>query len=119
MGHLATDPELKTTTNGIAITNFKIATNRDWKSSDGERHEATDYHKIIAWRKLANICAEHLKKGSSVYLEGRLMNHKYQDKDGIDRISTEIVADDIHFISYKKNKQSEEVNLVAVSSTPA
>lgn len=114
MGHLAADPEVKSTTNGISVATFKIATNRDWKSSDGERHEATDYHKIVAWRKLAEICGQHLKKGAGVYLEGRLMNHKYQGKDGKDRLSTEIVADIIHFISFKKNKDAQEVNLIEV-----
>lgn len=114
MGYLATDPEVKATNSGISVAHFKIATNRDWKSSDGERHEATDYHKVVAWRKLADICGQHLKKGSGVYLEGRLMNSKYQDAEGKDRTSTEIVADLIHFIGFKKNKDRAEVNLIEV-----
>jgi single-strand DNA-binding protein len=114
MGHLATDPELKATTTGTSVAKFKIATNRDWKTSDGERHEATDYHKIIAWRKLAEICSQHLKKGAGVYLEGRLMNRQYTDKEGRDRSITEIVADTINFITLKKTRDAEEVNLVEV-----
>jgi single-strand DNA-binding protein len=114
MGHLATDPELKATTTGTSVAKFKIATNRDWKTSDGERHEATDYHKVIAWRKLAEICSEHLKKGAGVYLEGRLMNRQYTDKEGRDRNITEIVADTINFISLKRSKDGEEVNLIEV-----
>ncbi len=114
MGHLAADPELKATTSGTSVANFKLATNRDWKTSDGERHEATDYHRIIAWRKLAEICAMHLKKGAGVYLEGRLMNRQYTDKEGKDKNITEIVADSINFISLKKNNDVEEVNLVEV-----
>lgn len=114
MGHLAADPELKSTTNGISVARFKIATNRDWQSSDGERHEATDYHKIVAWRKLAEICAEYLKSGSGVYLEGRIMNHKFQDKQGVDRLTTEIVADLVNFVTYKKSKGTEQVNLTEV-----
>jgi len=114
MGHLATDPEVKTTTTGKAVAKFKIATNRDWKSDDGERHQATDYHKIVVWQKLAEICGEHLRKGAGVYLEGRIMNSNFKDKAGIDRYTTEIVADNINFLSFKKNKDVEEVNLVEV-----
>ena len=116
MGHLATDPELKATTSGTSVAKFRLATNRDWKTSDGERHEATDYHKVIAWRKLAEICSEHLKKGAGVYLEGRLMNRQYTDKEGRDRNVTEIVADMINFITLKKNKDVEEVNLVEMAA---
>jgi single-strand DNA-binding protein len=114
MGHLATDPELKATTSGTSVAKFKIATNRDWKSSDGERHEATDYHKIVTWRKLAEICFQNLKKGAGVYLEGRLMNRQYTDKEGKDRSITEIVADTINFITAKKGRDGDTVNLIEV-----
>lgn len=117
MGHLAADPEVKATANGHAMAKFNIATNRDWKSSEGERHEATDFHRIVAWKKLAEICGQYLKKGAGVYLEGRLTNRKYQDKEGVDRSFTEIVADTINFITLKKTKDSEEVNLVEVPAT--
>lgn len=115
MGHLATDPELKSTINGHTLAKFKLATNRDWISSNGEKHEATDYHKIIAWRKLGDICIDKLKKGSGIYLEGRLENHQYEDKQGIRKNFTEIVADTINFLSYKKDKnQTEEMNFIEV-----
>jgi single-strand DNA-binding protein len=114
MGHLATDPELKATTSGTSVAKFKLATNRDWKTSDGERHEATDYHKIVAWRKLAEIVVQNLRKGAGVYLEGRLMNRQYIDKEGRDRNITEIVADTINFITAKKGKEGDMVNLVEV-----
>lgn len=117
MGHLAADPEVKATNNGHAMARFSIATNRDWKSSEGERHEATDFHKVVAWQKLAEICGQYLKKGAGVYLEGRLTNRKYQDKEGVDRSFTEIVADSINFITLKKTKDIEEVNLVEVPAT--
>jgi single-strand DNA-binding protein len=116
MGHLAADPELKATTSGTSVARFSIATNRDWKTSDGEHHEATDYHKVIVWRKLAEIAAQYLKKGAGVYLEGKLMNRKYVDKEGRDRSITEIVADSINFITLKKGKDGEEVNLVEVAA---
>jgi single-strand DNA-binding protein len=114
IGHLATDPEQKSTTNGHSMTKFKVATNRDWKTSDGEHHEATDFHKVIAWSKLGEICSQYLKKGAGVYLEGRLTNRQYKDKEGTDRTITEIVADTIHFLTFKKNRDGEEVNLIEV-----
>ena len=76
VGHLAADPEMRETPQGHKVANFKVATNRDWKSADGERHEATDYHKVIAWRKLGEICCDHLKKGTGIYMEGCLMNRQ-------------------------------------------
>jgi len=117
MGHLANDPEVKATKNGHAMAKFNIATNRDWKGSEGERHESTDFHRIVAWKKLAEICGQYLKKGAGVYLEGRLTNRHYQDKEGVERSLTEIVADTINFITLKKTNNVEEVNLVEVPAT--
>ncbi|MCC7197022.1 single-stranded DNA-binding protein [Candidatus Peregrinibacteria bacterium] len=116
MGHLAADPEVKITSGGNSLTRFRLATNRDWKNSDGERHEETDYHRIVAWRKLAEICGKHLRKGAGIYLEGKLTNHKYQSADGTERIATEIVADVVNFISLKKSADSnqDEVTLIEV-----
>ena len=116
MGYLAADPDFTSTTGGKSVTNFKIATNRDWKSTDGEKHQETDYHRIVAWKKLAEIAAQHLKKGAAVYEEGRLMNHQYTDKNGIERQITEIVADTINFINFRRSKAAEEVNLVEVTA---
>ncbi len=114
MGYLAADPEMKSTPAGQTVTTFKVATNRDWKSSDGEKHEAADFHKIVAWRKLGEVCGEYLKKGSGVYLEGRLSNHSFKDKEGKNKLITEIVADAVNFISIKKDKDIEQINLVDV-----
>ena len=114
MGYLAADPETKSTPAGQTVTTFKVATNRDWKSSDGEKHEAADFHKIVAWRKLGEVCGEYLKKGSGVYLEGRLSNHSFKDKEGKNKLITEIVADAVNFISIKKNNDIDQINLVEV-----
>ena len=115
IGYLAADPEVKQTTNGHSMAKFSIATNRDWIDSEGEKQEFTDFHRVVAWRQLGEVCGKYLTKGSSVYLEGRLSNHKYKDKDGNDRLVTEVVAENINFISIKKNKDAQEVNLVDVS----
>ena len=116
VGHLAADPEIRQTATGHTVANFKVATNRDWKSADGELHEATDYHRVIAWRKLGEICGEHLKKGTGIYMEGRLMNNQYKDKNGVDRFSTEIVMDMFNFLTSKKVGKTEDIQLVEVEA---
>ena len=117
MGHLATQPEMKMTPAGNTVTTFKVATNRDWVSKDGETRPNADFHKIVAWRKLAEVCGEYLKKGSGVYLEGHISNSTFQDKEGKNRKSTEIVADVVNFISIKKTKGApDQVNIQDVTA---
>jgi len=114
IGHLVADPELRVTPGGKSIAKFRIATNRDWVSSDGEKNEMTDFHKVIVWQKLAEIVGKNLSKGAAIYLEGRIANSNYKDKSGNSHAITEIVGDEIKFLSYKKGKLGEEVNLVEV-----
>lgn len=114
MGYLATQPEMKMTPAGHAVTTFKVATNRDWATKEGESKQNADFHKIVAWRKLGEACGEFLKKGSGVYVEGRLSNHSFLDKEGKNRKFTEIVADVVNFISIKKIKGADEVTIVDV-----
>ncbi len=115
MGYLGSDPTIKTVSNGVQVTNFTVATNREW-NSNGENHQTADFHKIVAWRKLAETCAQFLKKGSAVYIEGYLANHNFKNKDGVEQKVTEIVADTINFISYSKGKDGNEVNLIEVTA---
>jgi single-strand DNA-binding protein len=114
MGYLAADPEQKVTPAGKTITKFKVATNRDWTSSDGQKNSEADFHKVVLWQHLAEIAGKHLAKGSAVYLEGRLTNTSFKDKNGNDHHSTEIVGDDIKFLNFKKGKQGEEISLVEI-----
>ncbi len=114
MGYLAADPEAKITKNGHHLAKFRLATQRDWQGSDGEHKEAIDYHRIVAWNKSGDAVVKYLKKGSSVYVEGRIMNHHYEGGDGKDRLSTEIVADLVNFINIKKNKEGADVQLQEV-----
>ena len=107
MGNLAADPEMRETQSGIPVANFALATNRSWKDTEGKEKRATDYHRIIAWNKLGEICGEYLKKGSSIYLEGQLRNRSYETKDGEKKYLTEIVARDINILTWKKNKSGE------------
>jgi len=94
IGNLGKDPELKYTPSGVAVATFSIATSESWKDQDGNQQEKTEWHNIVAWRKLAEICGEYLKKGKKVYLEGKLQTRNYE-KDGIKRYVTEIVADQL------------------------
>ncbi len=95
IGNLGKDPELRYTTSGVAVATFTIATNESWKDQEGNLQERTEWHNIVAWRKLAEICGEWLKKGKKVYIEGRLQTRSYDDKNGVKKYVTEIVADDL------------------------
>ncbi|KXK07544.1 MAG: Single-stranded DNA-binding protein [Microgenomates bacterium OLB22] len=97
MGNLTRDPELKYTPQGTAVCTFGLATNRGWTTTTGELKEDVQYHRIVAWQKLAELCAQLLKKGRKVYLEGRIVYRSYTGKDGQERQSTEIIMSD--FIS--------------------
>ena len=96
IGNLGRDPEVRYTANGAAICNVSIATTRNWKSKDsGERQEETEWHRVVFFDRLAEIAGEYLKKGRSVYVEGRLKTRKWTDKDGIEKYTTEIIANDM------------------------
>lgn len=98
IGHLGNDVELKYTGSGVPVCNFNIATSEKWKGSDGELQEKTEWHKIIAWKQLAETCNEHLKKGSRVYIEGKITTRKWQDDSGQERMVTEIQAQQVKFL---------------------
>jgi single-strand DNA-binding protein len=95
IGNLGKDPELRYTSGGVAVASFSVATNESWKDPEGNTQERTQWHNIVAWRKLAEICGEYLKKGSRIYLEGRLQYRSYDDKQGVKRYVTEIVMDEM------------------------
>ena len=99
VGNLGRDPEVRNMPNGDAVCNFSIATTDSWKDkSSGQKQERTEWHNIVMYRRLAEIAGEYLKKGSSVYIEGRLQTRKWQDKDGHDRYTTEIIADQMQML---------------------
>lgn len=96
IGNLGKDPELRYTSSGVAVATFSVATNESWKDQDGNPQERTEWHNIVAWRKLAEICGEWLKKGKKVYIEGRIQTRSYDDKNtGAKKYITEVVADNI------------------------
>ena len=98
LGNLGRDPETRYTTGGDAVTNLRIATTETWKDKSGEKQEKTEWHSVVLFGRQAEIAGEYLKKGRSVYIEGRLQTRKYTDKEGVEKYSTEIVADRMQLI---------------------
>ncbi len=92
VGNLGADPELRYTSSGTPVASFNIATREQWTNKGGEKEEKTEWHKIVAWARLGEICGEYLHKGKQVYIEGRLQTRSWEDRDGNKRYTTEIVA---------------------------
>lgn len=107
-GNLTSDPEVIPTKNGSSFTTFSLATNRDWKDKEGNVVSHTDFHKVVAFKKLGEIVGTYLKKGYPVLVSGRLSNRSYVAKDGNKRYVTEVILDDFNFMSGKKRVESEE-----------
>ena len=104
IGRLGNDPEVRYTPSGAAVTKFSVATSEEWKDKNsGEKKERTEWHRITAWGKLGEICGEYLAKGRQVYVEGRLQTSSYDDKEGVKRYSTEIVASDVQFLGARES----------------
>lgn len=92
IGNLGADPELRYTPSGSAVATFNIATTDKWKGKDGQMQERTDWHRIVLWERQAEIAKEYLRKGSAVYIEGRIQTRNYEDKEGVKRYVTEIIG---------------------------
>ena len=109
VGNLGKDPETRYAPSGDAVTNIVVATAETWKDkTSGEKREATEWHRVVFFGKLAEIAGQYLKKGSQVYLEGKLKTRKWQDKDGQDRFTTEINADEMKMLGSKGDGQQQE-----------
>lgn len=118
IGNVGKDPEVKYMTNGDAVVNIGIATTETWKDKDGQRQERTHWHNVTAYRKLAEIIGEYVKKGTNIYLEGKIEYQKYKDKEGVEKTSTNIIANDILMLSSKDSGQAKErSNNVATNKT--
>jgi single-strand DNA-binding protein len=112
LGNLGKDPELRHLPNGDAVCNFSLATTESWKDKEGNKQDKTEWHNVVIFRKLAEIAGEYLKKGRPVYIEGRLQTRKWQDKEGKDRYTTEIVADQMQMLGSRDEAKE-------VAKTPA
>lgn len=114
IGNLTRDPELRYTPSGAAVCSFSIATNRSWTTEAGEKKEEADFHRIVAWNKLAELCSQFLVKGRKVYVEGRLSTRTWTGQDGASRSTTEVVIDDMILLD---NKRLEDTATPAVRPT--
>ncbi|MFZ5503293.1 MAG: single-stranded DNA-binding protein [Pseudomonadota bacterium] len=103
IGRLGKDPETRYMTSGEAVTNVTLATSENWKDKSGEKQERTEWHNLVFYRRLAEIAGEYLKKGSQIYVEGRIQTRKWQDKEGKDRYTTEIVVNEMTMLGGKQS----------------
>jgi single-strand DNA-binding protein len=114
IGNLTRDPELRYTPQGTAVCTFGVATNRQWTTESGEKKEDAEFHRVVAWNKLAEICSQLLKKGRKVYVEGRLQTRSWTGQDGTQRTSTEIVFSDMVILDSRQamgTEPTEEFNV--------
>ena len=104
VGNLGGDPEIRYTPSGAAVANFTLATSENWKDKDGQKQEKTEWHKIVVFAKLAEICGEYLHKGKQIYIEGRIQTRQWEDRDGNKRYTTEIVANQMQMLGSKGDR---------------
>ena len=119
IGRLGKDPETRYMTNGEAVTNVSLATSENYKDKSGEKQERTEWHNLVLYRRLAEIAGEYLKKGSMIYVEGRIQTRKWQDKEGKDRYTTEIIVNEMKMLGSKPGSGSGSFEVVEDQSAPA
>jgi len=110
LGNLGNDPELRYTPNGTAVANLSLATSESWKDQQGQQQERTEWHRLTMYRKLAEIAGEYLKKGSQIYVEGKLQTRKWQDQQGQDRYTTEIVVEEMQMLGGNTGSKNGQRN---------
>jgi single-strand DNA-binding protein len=98
VGRLGQNPEVRYTPSGAAVANFSVATNESWTDKSGQKQERTEWHRIVVWGKLAELCSQYLSKGRQAYIEGRLQTREWQDKDGVKKYTTEVQAQTVQFL---------------------
>lgn len=108
VGHLGKDPELRYTPTGTPVCTFSLATSERYKDREGQQQEKTEWHNIVAWRGLAEICGKYLTKGKQIYLEGKITSRSYDDRDGVKRYITEIIADQMQMLGGKTTEKTTQ-----------
>ncbi len=109
IGNLGKDPEVRYLDSGVAVANFSLATTENYRNKEGEKVSQTEWHNVVLWRGLAEIAEKYLKKGSSVYIEGRIRNRKWEDKEGNTRYNNEILADNMTMLGGRSNDSSQDI----------
>ena len=115
VGNLGKDPEIRHLENGTSVANFSIATSESYKDKEGNRIEQTEWHNVVVWRKLADIAENYLKKGSQIYLEGKLRTRSWDDQQGIKKYTTEVVADSFTMLGKREDSQGNPNSISTVS----
>lgn len=118
IGRLGRDPELRYMANGEAVCDFSVATSESWKDKNGQRQEATEWHNVTMYRKLAEIAGEYLKKGSQVYLEGKIKSRKYTDKNGVERTAYDIIANEMKMLGGNSQETQEQPKQQQATAAP-
>ena len=113
IGNLGKDPEMNYTQSGTALTKFSLAVSRSYKTSSGEKRDETEWFNIVAWDKLAELCNQYLHKGSKAYIEGRVSQRKYTDKNGIERYAFDVVASDMQILTPKSAQSGSSSDFLA------
>lgn len=111
LGRLGKDPDLKYTPSGVAVATFSVATNLVWKDQEGNQKDQTDWHRVVAWRKTAEIASNYLKKGNQVHIEGRLQTRSWNDKNNVTHYMTEVIADNLVLIGGKMDRAGEPADI--------
>lgn len=117
VGNLTRDPEIRQTPSGQAVCTFSIATNREWITKDSQKHSLTEYHDLVAWARLAEICEQHLKKGKLIYVEGYLKTRSWDTPEGVKKFKTEIVIQDLIMLDRKENNTFSDDEFIPDEST--
>ncbi|MCX5849098.1 MAG: single-stranded DNA-binding protein [Deltaproteobacteria bacterium] len=113
VGRLGKDPDIRYTPDGTMVTNFTLATDEQWKDKSGEKVQKTEWHRIVTFGKLAEICGNYLVKGKLVFIEGRIQTRSWEDKDGVKRYTTEIIASNMQMLDSKGQNKAEESSFEA------
>jgi len=118
VGRLGKDPEVRYTPDGTMVTTFNMATDESYKDKNGEKVQKTEWHKVVTYRKLAEICGNYLVKGKLVYIEGKIQTRSWEDKEGVKRYATEIIANDMQMLDSKGQSRPAESTAPDTASTP-
>jgi single-strand DNA-binding protein len=121
LGNIGRDPEIRYTASGKAVATFTMATSQRWRDQDGNDQERTDWHRVVAWGRLGEICGEYLSKGKQVFIEGRLQSRDWEDKDGHKRTTVEVIANDMIMLGgggYSQSRDSDELTAKQPAGQP-
>lgn len=119
IGRLGGNPEMRQTKTGTAVANFNLATSEVYMDKDGQRQDKTEWHRIVVWGKQADLCAQYLAKGRQVFIEGKLQTRQWQDQQGQNRYTTEIIASNVRFLDSNRGERSEDLSQEGPAFEPA